>query len=178
MLLGSIIIIDQRNRDSKELQCQLQIELFMEDPKARGCELLFAWQRAPGYGDLWPRQVTLRHVRSWGLQTFTRLDCEGVKAQGFLCSGVPPWTQLKLLFCYSSIIKLFKGLNVWDSPIGNLGCSQLRRPGVPVWVWQWSCEGASVPAQRVWVWLLESVCCKARQGSLLNTNIDVEVRDR
>lgn len=36
MLLGSIIIIDQRTRDSKELQCQLQIECWVGEPKAGG----------------------------------------------------------------------------------------------------------------------------------------------
>lgn len=62
----------------------------------------FAEQRAqPGV------QVLREHSGSWWLQTLVHLDCEIIKAQGFLLSGfLLRGNQLGLLFCYCTMIQL------------------------------------------------------------------------
>lgn len=53
-------------------------------------------------------------------QTLLYLDCQGIKAQGFLCSGsIPRGIQLKMIFFYhlvrASGVNFFKDKDIQDS---------------------------------------------------------------
>lgn len=70
-----------------------------------------------------------RHGRSWGPWLSLHLDWQGIKAQGFLCSGsLLRGTQLKLLFCYCTMIKLFQGTKRLGLCYGKSVVKPLRKP--------------------------------------------------
>lgn len=103
----------------------------------------FSWQRI---GDL--VRDTEGYGKGWGLQTFTPLGCEGIKAQGFLFWGPSleaPARAVLLFFSYCTKIKPFEGSACLRLCYGK---PRVRKPGLTV-RWRCSCKGASVPAQVV-----------------------------
>lgn len=102
----------------------------------------FAQQRA-GEGHLGTQQ---------GLktpQTFSCLGCEGIKAQGFLCSEfLPGGTSSSFYFFIAPRWNYFKDWDIWDSVMGALRWSLSHCE-----CGMCSCEGALVPPQEMGVCL-------------------------
>lgn len=130
-------MLDTLNTLVCKLQCRLQTEVCRDrrslSPNTRPC----AHQREPA---AWPGDGTLRNSRSWGLWirrgTLVCLDCEGIKAQGFLCSG-SLLRGTSSSCCYLVItprLNYFKDLDMWDFVMWTLG---LNWWGILVWMWVW-----------------------------------------
>lgn len=142
-----------------QLQWELQVELWVAGAQDRS-----VWAADPlhgrGLGDL--VRVTQGHSRRWASQTFTYIDCEGIKAQRFLSLGLsleaPAWA-VDLLFSYCTKIKPLEGSVCLRLSYGK---PRVRKPGLTVWVKRCSCKGASVPAQAAGVGLQEWLLCGQR----------------
>lgn len=95
---------------------QVHIELW-QDPEARGKELALNFCRKG-------HDQTLRGTAgAIDAQTFTHLDCEDIKSQGFLFSAsLLRGTQFELLSCYSTTASRLSYFMDPDS--GNPGLSQ------------------------------------------------------
>lgn len=125
-----------------------------------------AWCAAAGWalGDRSPRQEignwldTQRHNRSWWPHIFVCLDCKSIKSMASFVQGPSleaPSLSSRCYFVFAPWLDYFKYWAIWGSALGSLG---LSRKGKLVWLCDYrvcSSEGASVPAQVVWMWLPE-----------------------
>lgn len=131
----------------------------------------FAQQRTQGPVALagWPdteRYSRIRWLRRKS-ETSKSLDCEGIKAQRFLCSGSPPWRhQLELVLCYCAVNKLLSEMEHLRLCYGKPRVELVRKPGVTLH--EWGCgEPSGVSCKGLWsqqwkapvvgVWLPESL---------------------
>lgn len=107
--------------------CSCRLRSGWQDPR-QDCELMTLCI-TKGMGTCgtawWPDTETWQELRTPG---FPRLTCKGTNPQGFLGLGSHlGGNNLKLLFCYCTVIKLFSGLTHLRMGYGKSGVKWVLR---------------------------------------------------